>query len=380
MPEIQTKATTYTPANVFHMQRTEAGLDFERKLKKLRAEHARGEPEAVNTVREVTEYLRALRGGNREKAGVTAGSVHSNGFLSNFSLAYNNDEFIAERVLPVVMVDHLSDNYATYGQRDRLGVMDDSVGSRGTVNEVTESRGVGTYLLAQHALQNSIDAVALTNQDPVFDEMLDLLESVNAGIGLAREVRAAAVVQTTSNYAGNTATLSGSSQWNSSTGGDPLKNIQDGVAALWGGVGMTDIIGVTNLEAYNALTRHPAVLDLLKYTQTGLVTKQQLASILGLSDIYVGAARKETANIGIAASYSRVWADSFSILRVSRRPTKRSAHFGATFRMKGHPVTTQWFEENLGLAGRYFAKVGVAEVPAVVSGLCGYIFADVLAS
>ena len=193
-------------------------------------------------------------------------------------------------------------------------------------------------------------------------------------------MRAATVVQTTSNYAGNTATLSGSNQWNSSTGGDPLKNIQDGVAALWGGVGTTDIIGVTNLDVYNALTRHPAVLDLLKYTAAGLATKQQLASIFGLSDILVGAARKDTANVGIALAASRIWTDSFSILRVSRRPTKRCAHFGSTFRMKGHPVTTQWFEEKPGMQGRFFAKIGVAEVPAVVSGLAGYCFADVLAA
>jgi hypothetical protein len=373
------KPSIYSASDVFHMQRTEAGLAYERKLNKLRTLHRTGDPAVKHLVQETSEYIRSLAG-NSERAGVgvAPGSVHSNTFLSGFSLAYQNDEFIGERCMPVVLVDHRSDAYATYGQRDRLGIMDDSIGPRGKVNEVSETRSSDNYSVKDRALQNFIDASTLANEDPVFDEMLDLIDAVNANLGLAREARIAAAVQLSTNYAATT-TLSGADQWNSATGGDPLKNIQDGVAALWGGMGQTDIIGVTNLDTYNALTRHPAILDLLKYTASGLASKQQLASILGLTDILVGAARKDTANIGQTASYSRVWTDSFSILRVARRPTKRSAHFGSTFRMKSHPITTQWFEEDCGMAGGYYAKVGCSEDHKVVSTQAGFMFVDCLA-
>lgn len=370
----------YTPADVFHMQRTEAGLAYERKIKKLRADYVSGEPRAKALVSETVEYIRGLAGGMREKAGigVAPGSVHSNVFLSNFSLAYANDEFIGERCMPVVPVDHRSDSYATYGQRDRLGVMDDSIGPRGKVNEVSETRSSDNYSVKDRALQNYLDASTLANQDAVFDEMLDLLDAVNANLMLAREARIAAAVQLSTNYA-TTTTLAGANQWDSASGGDPIKNVQDKVAALWGGTGQTDIVGVTNLDTYNVLTRHPAILDLLKYTAAGLATKQQLANILGLSDLLVGAARKDIANIGQTASYSRIWTDSFSVIRVARRPTKRSAHFGSTFRLKNHPLTTQWFEEDGGIQGGYFAKVGVSEDHKLVSSQAGAMIIDCLA-
>lgn len=366
----------YSPVDVYKMQRTERGLDFERKMKKFETLRKTGDAETREIVKSVNDHLRSLK--DRARA-VSPGSVHSNAFLTNFSLMYVNDDFIGERLMPVVPVDKRSDDYATYTKRDRLNTPDDTIGPRGTVNEVSESRGSDNYSVRDYALQNFVSGETLANEDPVFDEMMDLLDAVLAGMSLRREMRLATKLTTAANYAGNTTTLSGANQWNSASGGDPIKNIQDGIAALWGGTGQTDIVGFTNLDGYNTLTRHPAILDLLKYTEKGLATKQQLASIFGLSDILVGAARQDTANIGQTAAYTRIWGDDFGIVRVARRPSKRSAHFGSTFRLKGDPITTQWFDEKPGKGGGYFGKVGCSEDYKVVAGDAGWLIKDILA-
>lgn len=369
--------------DVYRMQRTERGLRFDKKLKDLSEKIRARDPQALAIAKGVVDYMRSLKEGaagvqTRAGAGVAPGAVHSNTFLSNFSLMYANDEFIGERLMPIVPVEHRSDVYAVYTKRDRFNAPDDTIGPRGTVNEVSEGRTSDNYSVKDRALQNFLASETEQNQDPVFDEMMDLLDAVLAGLGMKREERIATIVNTASNYAGNTTTLSGASQWDSGAGGDPLKAIQTGVAALFSAGGQTDVVGATNIDVYNALTRHPAILDLLKYTEAGLATKRQLASIFGLTDILVGASRKDTANKGQAQAYGRIWTDNFAVLRVARRPTKRSAHFGSTFRLKTDPITTQWYDQNYGKSGGYFAKVGVSEDHKVVAGDMGYLIVDCL--
>jgi hypothetical protein len=376
------KPVEYSASDVTKMQRTERGLAFERKCNALRERTRAKDPKALETLRQVKDFLRDLKEpGMRVKAGggILPGAVHSNTFMSNFSLQYANDEYIGERCMPIVPVVHRSDAFATYGKRDRLAAPDDTIGPRGVVNEVNETRSSDNYSVKDRALQAHIDATTIQNEDAVFDEMFDLLAAPNDGLALKREIRIAAAVQLSTNYSGNTTTLSGANQWDSAAGGDPLKNIQTAVASLWGGMGATNIVGVCNLDVFNVLTRHPQLLDLLKYTAAGVATRQQLANIFGLSEILVGAARTDTANSGQTASYSRIWTDSFSVLRVAQRPTKRSAHFGSTFRLNGDPKTTAWFEEAQGKEGCYYAKVGVSEDHKIVAGDSGALIIDCLA-
>lgn len=309
-----------------------------------------------------------------EVRGVSPGSVHSDVFLNNMSVAYTNDAYIGERLVMPVPVMKKTDKFAIYPQRERFEYPEDLLGERAHANEISESRSSDSYSLLDYGYQNYLSQDTLDNQDPAFDERVDLIEAINEGIAFRREKRLATLLTTASNYAsGNTTTLSGSDQWDSSTGGNPIKNIQTAIAALWNGPGATSIVGFCSLEVFNVLARHPHLLDIQKYTTNGLLNRSQIANYLGLSDLLIGSARQQTANEGQTASYSRIWGLDFGIVRVAQRPSKRMAAFASLFRSVDDPVTTEWFDPTAGRKGGHYAKVAVSEDAKIVASNTGYL-------
>lgn len=354
---------TLSPEASLVVQRTARGLAYEGKRDALR-----------QRLREDKEFRRRMGREILAIRGVPASQVHSNTFLQNMSVQYQNDEYIGEACMPVVGVSKRSDEYPIYTKRDRMNVPDDSaVGTKGDANLLDESRSTDNYSVTDYALKNFVAGATLENEDMAFDEMFDLVESIMEGLALKREIRIATVVTTAANYGGNTTTLSGADQWDSGGGGTPIKNIQDAVYACWNGRGPALRVGVTSTDVWNVLSRHQETRDLFKYVTPGLVTPAMLAAQLGLDAILIGNARYDTANGGQTASYSRIWGKHFAIVRVATSPTLRNASFGYTMRMNGDPIVNQWFDPSKGRGGGFFAQVGVAETHKVVAGDTSYL-------
>lgn len=358
----------YSERDILRLQRTPEGRTYEKTMAELRVR-----------LRDDKEFAKERNAGHYRMRAVSPGQVHSNAFMSNLSTQYRNDAYIGEQLMPVVPVPKFSDAIPTYDKRDRTAAPEDAMGSRSSANELSEDRGSDSYSLQPYALQNSVAASTIENEDPAFDEMLDLTEAINEALALRREMRIATACTTAGNYAGNTVTLSGSDQWNSSAGGDPLDDIQTAVAACWQGMGPGEMVGFCSIDVFNALCRHQRLLDLFKYTGPGLAKSDAIARELGLARLLVGAARKDTANSGQTASYSRIWGKHFGVVRVATRPALRNAAFGYTLRFRGHPITTQWFDPTKGLSGSYMAKVGSFEQQKVIAGTTGYLIVDAIA-
>lgn len=355
---------------IYASQRTERGLAYDRIVQKIGSWSRDKSPAGVARMKRLNESVMAIRA-------VGPSAVHSNAIMSELSLAYVNDDYIGERLMPAVEVSKRSDEYAVFPKRDRLGYPDDELSTRSKPNEITESRSTDNYSVKDYGFSGYVSQDTIDNQDGAFDEMADLVASVAEGVAFKREKRIATILTTSGNFSGNTTALSGQSKW-SAGGGDPIKNIQDSKAALWNGGGQTDLLGYCSLDVANTLARHPALRDLFKAQTPGLATMKMIANYLGLSDILVGAARQDTANDGQSASYSRIWGDHFGIVRVMRRPSKRTAAFGATFRMKGDPVATQWYDPSVGKKGGYYAKVGTSEDHKIIAADTGYLLTSVI--
>lgn len=349
---------------IANQQRTRKGLDFERKAEKL--QEMLSDPQKRATLDASWRDVLATKG-------VSASSVHSNTFLSNFSQAYANDTYIGERLILSVPVQKRTDSYAVYPQREAFEAPDDTLtNERARANEISNTRTSASYTLLDYGLENFVSNETLDNQDLPFDERADMTMELAEAIARKREIRDAALLTTASNY-GSSTTLSGSDQWDSGAGGDPIKDIQTAKASLFNGPGATDLIGFTSLNVFNVLARHPALLDLQKYTVNGLLTPDALARYLGLSALLIGEARKQTANQGQTASYSRIWGLDFGIVRVARTPSRRTACFASRFRKNSDPVVTEWFDATAGKSGGYYVKNAVSEVSQVVASYGGYL-------
>jgi len=200
-------------------------------------------------------------------------------------------------------------------------------------------------------------------------------EAIAEGIAFKTELRHAAILTNSSNFG---STAAAGTVWSNANGGTIIKDLQTARAALWMGRGPGDFVGFCSLDVANAMQRNPALLELMKYTKGGLVPMDEIAKMFGLSKILVGEARKDTANSGQTASYSRIWSDVFGIVRVARQPSIRNAAFGYTFRLGGTVKTRTWFNENVGTDGGYHAQISKHEVAKVVASDTGYLLTSVI--
>lgn len=307
---------------------------------------------------------------------VGASAVHSNTFLQNMSVHYANGEFIGEQLMPVVSVDKRSDNYATYPKREIFAYPDDAIAQRGRANEISESRGSDNYSVKDYGFSDFVSTDTVDNQDAVFDEMKDCMEKPLYALALKREQRIATIVTTGANFAGNTSTPA--VLWDTASP-TIVANIQTAIASTFRGAGDSELIGFTSIDVWNVMSRDAGLRDLFKYVKEGLAMPQQIAQYLGLSRILVSDARQDTANSGQAsATYSRIFGKNFGILRVAKSPTKRSAHFGSTFRLRNMPLATQWFDPSLGTKGGTWCKQACSEDHKIVAPDTSYLLTGVI--
>jgi len=362
-----------TGDQIANIQRTARGLKHDRQVEQLQADLADAETRAA---------LNGSFADVRVTKGVSAASVHSNTYLSNLSAGYANDSYIGERLILPVPVQKRSDIFAVYPQREMFESPTDLItNDRAQANEISASRQSTTYTLKDYGLQNFVSNETLDNQDLPFDERADMVMELAEHIARKREIRDAAFLTSTANYgSGNSVTLSGSDQWDSAGGGDPIKDITTAKAALFNGPGATDVLGFCSINVLNVLARHPTLLDLQKYTTNGLLTPEGIARYFGLAGLLVGEARKQTANEGQTASYSRIWGLDFGLVRVARAPSRRTASFAARFRKASDPVVTEWFDATAGKSGGYYVKNAVSEDIVSVASFGGYIIKSATAA
>ncbi len=305
-------------------------------------------------------------------------SVHVDSLLSDFSVRYANDEYIGERLMPVVPVNNRSDKYASFPKREAFAFPDDAIGPGGQANEISTTRGTDNYSVIGRGLMTSRDLTTIQNQDAPYNELLEMAAEVNNGIAFKREKRINAIVFASGSFGSNTTTAG--TNWNDSTGGSIVEDILAARANLWRGPTPTKVIGYCSLTVWNTgIANNPKIRELFKYTGDGLAVTTQVARYFRMDDILISESREDTANIGQTASYARmVTADVFGIVAVAERPTANCLHFGSTFRMNGDPFTTQWMDPSIGERGGIKQRVAVAEDHKIVAADAGYYLTSLL--
>lgn len=366
--------------------------DFRRMLAQLNAVRSSSDAGDQKAWREVRDLVvahgsRSIEAGEVDRLlaerlqdrAVTPASVHSNTFMANMSVAYANEEYIGETLLPSIPVAKLSDEYAIYSKRDKLAFPDDSMKGRSTANELFDNRSAASYSCEPRGFKKGLEKKTVDNQDEVFDEMMDLSIQVSEGLAFKREKRAMDILTTGANYGGTTAIAAGS-EWDSAAGGDPIGVILNARHSIWRGPGVSRVVGFCPLSVYIKLCTHPQLLDVTKYTSRGFIPKDVLAALFELDDLLVAKAWEDTANEGQSASYSRmVSSDVFGIVRVASSPAKRNASFGYNFRFKGQINNLTWYKQEEGTRGVYYNQQTADEVFKVVAPDTGHLITNCLA-
>lgn len=276
-------------------------------------------------------------------------SVRVNRPLTQMSIAYvqAQDKFVADKVFPSVPVSNKSDIYFTFNKADFLRndfgkKVAGGKPSKGGYDLTT----AGPYICEVYAYAHQIPDQLRANTDSPLN--LD-----NAGAQLvmqkaliAREASFVTKFMGTSIWGKDITGVSSSPstnqvlQWNDASS-TPIEDIRAGMTYVESQTGFRPNTLTLSRSVWDKLADHPDIIDRVKYSggvsngNPARVTREAVAQILELDNIYVSGAVTNTAEKGATAAYSFVMGKSALLSWTPPAPNLMTPAAGLTFNWTG---------------------------------------------
>jgi hypothetical protein len=246
----------------------------------------------------------------------TFADVHVSAALTNISVAYLQDTngYVTESVFPMVPVVHQTDQYFVYGKDDFFR---DEAQERA---DAAESAGSGwniktqSYSARVYALHKDIGPQVRANADPAVDIDVATTRSLMQKLLIKRDRLFAQNFLTTGVWsqdvvgtAGGTPGSTSPAFWNDDVNGDPFTDIANWQTAILQNTGYMPNRLVLSWPAYQALRKHPLVIDRIKYTSqpdAKSITPAMLAAMFDVEECVIAKAVYNSAAEGLTGNYS----------------------------------------------------------------------------
>lgn len=247
--------------------------------------------------------------------------VHVAAALTNVATAYFQDEsyYVADKVFPIVPVQHQTDKYFRWSKAD---LYRDEAQQRA---DATESAGTGmnldtaSYSASVWALHKDIGTQIRANADPsvnidvvttrmLMQKMLIRRDRFFATTYLKTGLWGTDITGT----AAATAGAPGSSTppyWDDDANSDPFTDLAIGQTAVLTNTGYMPNTLLLGWPVYQALKKHPLVIDRIKYTNpafAGTVNEALLAQAFDIDRVLVSKAVYNTAGENVTFSGSLI--------------------------------------------------------------------------
>lgn len=279
------------------------------------------------------------------------GQVYVDPVLTNLSQKWTNDseDFIAEKLFPVVEVPKPSGKYWAYN-KDNLkagGTNIDLRSGRAKTAEVTFGKSLQDFgPLQEHALKDFISRDELQFVDSPLDIEADSVDNLNEVMKLAQEISLATILRDTAVITNNI-TLSGNSQWSDYVNSDPFATIKARVISLRNSAFKKPNTIAFGWDVWLQLVDHPKLLERIKYNRDGVITTADIVKLFspyGITQVFVGGAMYDNTVEGQTGTPTSVWGKDVLIGYVSPRPSLRSVNGGYTLRLSNGKKVDKWDE------------------------------------
>lgn len=259
----------------------------------------------------------------------TQSQVHVDAILTNISVAYMQraENFIADKVFPVVPVDKQSDKYFKYTKndwlRDEAQVRADGTESVGSGYNITTE----AYYADVYAIHKDVGDQTRANADAPINVDREAAEFVTHRLLMRREIQFVQDFMTGGVW-GNTAsgvasaspTAGQFTQWSDYTNSDPIEDIEEGKADILSVTGLEANTLVLGYEAFRQLKNHPDLVDRIKYTSSQTITEDMLARMFDIDRVLVSKSIKATNAEGAAEAYAFTTGKSAMLAHVAPSP------------------------------------------------------------
>jgi hypothetical protein len=285
----------------------------------------------------------------------TLGSGRVDKQLSNISLAITNEEFIHDKIFPVI--PNLKEESGKIGQFDdaahlRIYESIRAIGDRGQhIIEYKQTNSL-TYQIEFHDLEKYLDDRIVEQFEKPFDARNDALAVLESSRNLEMETGLATTLADATIL---TATSTPSTLWDDPLS-DPLGDMETAAEAVRLAIGRRPNKCWTNSPVISVLKTHPQFVA--KLTGGGKLSVLNEAKVieiikehLNVEAVHVGKAIKATSLEGQTLTKGEVWSDDFGLYYAPNKGSLHTPSFGYRFEMAGKNKRVSKRREPIGDVG-----------------------------
>lgn len=296
--------------------------------------------------------------------------------LSNVSVKYSNDTFIADLIFPTLKVAKQTGKYYIYDKSNlRRDKSNRSAGSPS--NEIDFGLSLSAvFSCDDHALKGFVADEVQDQAEVALNPLVDETETITEKLMLDREVALSTMLADTAQVTQNT-TLSGTSQWSDYSNSDPIGDVRTARTTIHTNTFKKPNTMIMGKQVFDMLCEHPQIIERIKYSQLGVVTAELMARVFQVEKILVGEAGYNTAAEGQTDSLSYVWGKHCVLAFINPKITGlKTFTLGLTFTYAMREVK-RWRDEDR--EGTY-VRVGKDNyVQKFIADTCGYLIKNAIA-
>mgnify|MGYP002409143151 CR=1 FL=1 len=290
------------------------------------------------------------------------------------ALAYRPDGLIADRVLPRSRVGRRQFTYTEHDRQSLTLIPNTRIGRKSAAEQIEfgsreiEARAKSYGLSC--VIPNDDEQNAPPNNRPSDNAVTALLDL----IALDRERRVANLVFGAATYGTNTGTPN--TKWSTAATSKPITDLMSARDAC---VKKPNKL-VLGKSVWATLSTHPKVVEAVRgITENGVVSPEQIAQMLGISEVIVGESWADSAPKGKTSVRADLWGKHAAFLHVAADPTVKGGAptFGLTAEYKGRRVLNRPVTIGLDDGVEYLVGEDVAEL--IIAPDLGYLLTDVIA-
>ncbi len=271
--------------------------------------------------------------------GVKKGGLHIDRLLSNVAIQIlqNSNEFIFNKVFPVLPVDRKSDLYPVYTQddwnTDELQLNNDSEETAGSAYTLSDE----PYICKVFGIHRDVGEQLVNDVEMDFDLFKDATAFVTRKVLLGQEKRWVEkyLASGTWDY-----TRVGGTDFDKvdEVTSSPIKYFKAEIADMLEKTGMMPNRFVIGFKAFNELTEHPDIVDRVKFTSLDSVNAAILANLIGVEQVLVAKSIIATGK-GATKTTSFNFGNNGLLCYAANAPGKANPSAGYTFSWKYAPVS-----------------------------------------
>lgn len=272
---------------------------------------------------------------------------HINAALTNISLEYKNEEYLADSIIPTLPVVKSSDLYYIYTTDFKLPLTKRAYGSPS--NQATWGVSTSTYALEWHSIKDSVIDKDRENADAPLSLDADTTSFLTDKIQLRKEVAAAQILFTTTNWSQNRTITGTAAAWHTSTA-YPVQCVLSCQSIVLRNSGKRVNTGIMGYQVYQNVRENTNITGRIQYVERAIVTEDILASLFDLTTIKVGSAVVDTNQEGLAWSASAstfVWGDGFWMGHLAPTPGRKMASAIYKLAKPSSRAVKKWRDEEI---------------------------------